>query len=278
MWKKIANALFIIFVVAIIGYCGYQIVTTLQERFLSNQEYITMRDHYVSAIHEDRKTKEEEKKSTEDVSGFPKLKVDVAGLTKINPDYAAWLYYKDADISYPVVQSTIQDEDRYLTTTFEGKKNPSGCIFMDYSADDAFRFNNTFLYGHNMANGTMFGSLKKIYQNPKDATDPYFYIYTKYGKVNRYRVFAVYVTDENDTKAYSIPVTDDDYDKYIATAMKHGSFTAYIPFTDAERNAIEKRNPIVTLSTCYGRAGTVKRLLVQGVYIESETYQSGTQN
>ena len=274
MRKKILNALFIIFVVAIIGYCGYQIITTLQERYLSNQEYVTTREHYVSAIHEKEEVEEEPEKEEAEDSAFPKLRVDVNGLLKVNPDYAAWLYYKDADISYPITQSTISDEDRYLTTTFEGNKNPSGCVFMDYNADDAFRYNNTFLYGHNMANGTMFGSLKKVYQNPKDATDPYFYIYTKYGKVNQYRVFAVYITDETDTKAYSIPATDEDYDKYVATAMKHGSFTAYVPFTDAEREAIELRNPIVTLSTCYGRAGTTKRLLVQGVYIKSENYST----
>lgn len=272
MRKKIANVLFIIFIVAIIGYCGYQIVTTLQERYLSDQEYIETREHYVSAIHEQRETSSKKEQKDTDQSGFPNLNVDSEGLAKINPDYAAWIYYKDADISYPVVQSTKSDEDKYLTTTFEGKKNPSGCIFMDYNADDAFRYNNTFLYGHNMANGTMFGSLKKIYQNPKEATDPYFYIYTKYGEIKRYRVFAVYITSEDDTTAYSIPGTDDEYDKYIAAAMKHGSFTAYVPLTEQERLAMSNRNPIVTLSTCYGRAGTTKRLLVQGVYIESKKY------
>lgn len=271
MWKKIVNILFIVLAVAIIGYCGYQIVTTLQERFLSNKEYVTTREHYVSAIHETEETEEETPETETVESVFPNLKVDSDGLSKINKDYAAWIYYKDADISYPITQSTKDQEDRYLTTTFEGNTNPSGCIFMDYSSDDAFRFNNTFLYGHNMANGTMFGRLKKIYQDPKEATDPYFYIFTKYGKVNRYRVFAVYVTNENDTTAYSIP-SNEDYASYVTAAMKHGSFTAYVPFTDEERAAIENKNPIVTLSTCYGRAGTDKRLLVQGVYIESQDY------
>lgn len=271
MWKKILNILFIVLAVSMIGYCGYKIVTTLQERYLSNEEYVATREHYVSAIHEEDEAEEETKEEETEESVFPSLKVDSEGLSKINKDYAAWIYYKDADISYPIVRSTKKAEDKYLTTTFEGNTNPSGCIFMDYSADDAFRFNNTFLYGHNMANGTMFGSLKKIYQNPKDATDPYFYIYTKYGKVNRYRVFAAYITTDTDTTAYCIP-SEDDYASYVAAAMKHGSFTAYVPFTDEERAAIENKNPIVTLSTCYGRAGTVKRLLVQGVLIESQSF------
>lgn len=273
MVKKILNIIFVITAVSIIGYCGYNIISTLQERYLSKQEYTTITESYVSAIHEEEKSELEEAADEADIDEeFPQLNVDSDGLTRINQDYVAWLYYKDADISYPIVQSTKKNQDKYLATTFEGNSNPSGCIFMDYNEDDAFRFQNQFLYGHNMANGTMFGSLKKLYQNPKDATDPYFYIYTKYGWINKYRVFAVYVTEENDETAYSVPETDDAYDKYIAKAMQKGSFASYVALTNDERSAISERQPLVTLSTCFGKAGTTKRLLVHGILVDSQTY------
>ena len=53
------------------------------------------------------------------------------------------------------------DNEGYLHTTFEGNNSKSGCLFMDYRDNEDFSLFNTFIYGHNMKNGSMFGKLKK---------------------------------------------------------------------------------------------------------------------
>jgi len=263
---------FVFSAVLLIGFCAWQIITTLQERHLSKQEYERTRESYVSVFEgkEDEEefvwNYEEPETEKEEEEYFPQISVDIEGLLKQNPDFVAWLYYADGAVSYPVVQETKAKINKYMKTTFEGKPNPSGCIFIPYDADPSFRFMNTFLYGHNMANGSMFGTLKKVYQDPSKALDPYFYIWTKDYLVIKYRVIAVYVVDK-DSEMFSVPLSEEGYAEYLGKVLSYGAFNKYTLFTDAEKTAMKNAKPIVTLSTCYGAAGTPKRLLVQGVEI-----------
>lgn len=263
MKKNILTVLFVAAAVALIGFSAFQIISILMERYISREEYGQVRESYVSAI----QPKEDEEVEVEEEDPFPALDIDIEGLLAENPDFVAWLYYEDAEISYPVVQESAEDVNKYLTTTFEGTENSAGCVFIPYDADEAFRYKNTFIYGHNMKDGSMFGQLKNVYRDPEEALDPYFYIWTKDYEAICYRVVAAYVIDY-DSDMYSVPLTDEAYQLYLDTALSLGAFNGYVPFTEEEEAAMEENSPIVTLSTCYGSAGTSKRLLIQGVEIE----------
>ena len=97
-------------------------------------------------------------------------------------------------------------------------------------------------------------------------------MWTKDYEVIRYRLVAAYVVDY-DSEMYSIPLTDEAYQEYLAAALKLGAMDSYVPFTEEETTAMEECSPIVSLSTCYGSAGTSKRLLIQGVEIERRNVQ-----
>ena len=275
MKSKLFTIFFIVSMVSIMGYASWQIISTLQERYISKQEYESVRESYVSAI----KPKEERTSNTDTQDtdqeeapsddGFPNMTIDLAGLYKKNNDFVAWIYYEDGGVNYPIVQEKKSELNKYLDTTFEGTKNPSGCTFISYDSDPVFRFMNTFVYGHNMANGSMFGTLKKIYQDPSKYLNPYFYIWTNDNRILKYRIFAMYVVQNTD-KMFSIPLTNESYSQYVNDAMNLGTFNQYVPFTKHERNALANYQPIVSLSTCYGPAGTSKRLLFQGVLIDQK--------
>ena len=265
--KKFLTGLFIVAAVALIGVSAWQIIKILQERYISREEYDRARESYVSAI----QPKEKEEGEEED-DPFPDLEIDIKGLLAENPDFVSWLYYEDAKINYPVVQENSVDVNKYLKTTFNGTENSAGCVFIPYDADPAFRYKNTFLYGHNMKDGSMFGGMKNVYRKPAEAKDPYFYMWTKDYEVIRYRVVAAYVVDY-DSEMYSIPLTEEAYQAYLAAALKLGAMDSYVPFTEEETTAMEECSPIVSLSTCYGSAGTSKRLLIQGVEIERRNVQ-----
>lgn len=84
-------------------------------------------------------------------------------LLKINKDTVAWIYVKNTKINYPVVQSTRNNY--YLWRDFNKKRNNYGWIFMDYRNDPNDLDQNTIIYGHNVKEGIMFGTMRTM-MNP----------------------------------------------------------------------------------------------------------------
>lgn len=186
---------------------------------------------------------------------FPDIQIDSAALREKNSDYCAWLFMDSPEISYPVVQNP--SEDFYLHRTFNGENRYAGCIYIDSDASSQFDDLVTFVYGHNMRNDSMFGSLKKIYNNPSALTSPYFYLDVM-GEHKTYKIFAVCKVDKS-SSLYRVP-SDNEYDDYVEEVLSASS-------TYQNRNfpGLKEHNSIVALSTCYGFQGTPSRLLVFGV-------------
>lgn len=104
---------------------------------------------------------------------------DYEKLHGINNDLVCILSIPSLGLKYPVVQS--KDNTKYLNLTFEGNKNPAGCLFMDYENTPNLTDPNTYIYGHNMKDGSMFGSLKKITGNDFDKSGTQAYLTTEDG-------------------------------------------------------------------------------------------------
>ena len=85
------------------------------------------------------------------------VQVDFETLCADNPDVAAWIYCPDTPINYPVVQA--EDNEYYMHRLPDGSKSYPGTLFMDYRNTNDFSDWNTVIYGHNMRNGSMFGTL-----------------------------------------------------------------------------------------------------------------------
>lgn len=194
---------------------------------------------------------------------YPKLQIDYDSLASVNSEFVGVIYIPVLDIKYPVAQTA--DNSKYLHTTFEGTANSSGCIFLDASAAPDFSDRNTYVFGHNMKNGTMFGSLKRFL---KDETlcdqNPYIYIYQK-DQVLVYRIFAYYTIPVQDD-VYDDFVGDDGYDAYVIDAKAH---SLYQPSEAEEEDmAIDwiGRPNLLTLSTCYA-TGHVKNFVVQAALV-----------
>ncbi|MBR1524335.1 MAG: class B sortase [Lachnospiraceae bacterium] len=131
------------------------------------KKYISDETEIMKADNTDEvKAKEE---TTEEITDFEKL-------YEINQDLVCILSIPSLDLMYPVVQST--DNVKYLNTTFEGNRNPAGCLFIDYENSRDMTDANTYIYGHNMKNGSMFGSLKQIINDGSKRKDTKAYITT----------------------------------------------------------------------------------------------------
>ena len=198
-----------------------------------------------------------ELKSNENREDFPEMEVDFKALREKNPDTVGWLYVGSCGISYPIVQG--EDNDYYMNHTFEGTDNTTDAIIKDYRDDKYLKDWNTFIYGHNMKNGSMFGSLKKLLKDETlYDTDPYIYVYLP-GYIYRYKIFSYY-KDKPDSKMYWTADTLQEYRQYIRDALS-------LSVRDLGVETSEENN-MVTLVTCSGSGAGKMRFFVHGEFID----------
>jgi C60 family sortase B len=232
----------------------------------ANDEYAQLEEHIVveEEPKEDNKgdaTQESEAAKEKIDFSHPKFQIDYDALTKINSDFSAVIYIPALGINYPVVRS--KDNEDYLHKTFEGKSNFAGAIFLDYNANGNYDQSNTFIFGHNMKNGSMFGKLKYFLKEEGLVnTNPYIFLCRPDG-IYRYRIFTYYLTTTS-SEIYNDFEGDDGYDSYIHLVTRLSSYKDY------QEGIVDfsTRPKLLTLSTCSGPAGGQQRFIVQGALEE----------
>ena len=255
MNRKWLRRIVLFIAVGVFLYSAYQLYSIYSEYRKGDKEYESIVDKVI--------TEEvvEVEESGEDAPVEVNFRVDFTQLKAINNETVAWIRFEEpSKISYPVVHTS--DNEKYLKTTFEQQKNAMGSLFVDAVNNGNFLDLNTFIYGHNMKNGSMFGQLKKYKSKDFCKEYPYFYIYTPDGKEITYQVFAV-CTVEDTAESYRKSYADEaDYEKYL----KHIQGIAHYD-TGVEVTATSQ---IVSLSTCTNVTDT-QRLIVHGVKISERT-------
>ena len=85
------------------------------------------------------------------------ISVNLNYYTSKNNETVGWIQVNGTNINYPIVQH--EDNNFYLEHDFYKRKTNIGWIFADYRDNMENLNNNTIIYGHNLINRTMFGSL-----------------------------------------------------------------------------------------------------------------------
>lgn len=80
-------------------------------------------------------------------------------LLRINPYVAGWLTIDGSTIDYPVVY-TPKSQNYFLHRAIDGSNESRGTLFIAIDWQDGY--NNTLIYGHNMKDGSGFGSLARF--------------------------------------------------------------------------------------------------------------------
>ena len=162
-----------------------------------------------------------------------------------NPDFAGWLYISNTKIDYPVMY-TPGEPEYYLRRAFDGTSSSSGTPFIGAGGDmdsDCF-----IIYGHNMKNDTMFGTLDNFESKEFWTENPTFSFATT-TEAREYEVFAALQTrilsaDEAGYRYYehSGALTEAEYDGLIGYLKENALYDTGITPTYGEQ--------IVILSTC----------------------------
>lgn len=187
--------------------------------------------------------------------------IDLEALREENEDVIGWIVIPDTKLNYPLLQWT--DNEFYLNHTWNQKFNPSGAIFMDYQNKADFSEFNTIIYGHNMMEGFMFGSLHNYRSGSYAQQHPYVYIVNDEG-VLRYDVFSAQFAN-TDSVFYGLGIeSDGKKEEFLRFAQDYSSFESDV------KPGVEDK--IVTLSTCSG-GSYEKRWVVLGVLNEENSYK-----
>lgn len=115
---------------------------------------------------------------------------DFGELLAQNGDFRGLLSF-GADHSLYVCQGS--DNLFYMNHQFDKTENPAGMIFMDYRNVLSPRSDNLILYGHNMRNGSRFGTLKRYTQADYLLANPIFRFADLY-ETRDYIPFAIFHT------------------------------------------------------------------------------------
>lgn len=227
-------------------FAGYKLVSALLEYKQADDEYDNLKK-VADITYPD--TSDTDDSSEED----PGPVIDFASLKAVNEDVIGWLVVDALDISYPIMQS--EDNDYYLHRTTEKTYNFAGSIFLDYENDSDFRDCNSIIYGHNMRNGSMFGTLKQFRNADIYNKSLYFWICTP-EKNYRYQIFAAYEASVGGETYTLFKYKGSEFQEWL----KKMPTLSEIPCGDFSFDGDEM---IATLSTCTGNSST--RFVVQGV-------------
>jgi len=187
---------------------------------------------------------------------LPDNPVDFKALQEINPDIYAWIYVplgpECSDVDLPVCQSRPTDEDNfYLHRDIYRKYLFSGTVYTQKANAKDFTDRVTVLYGHNMKNGSQFGTLIRFLDGKFFESHPYVYVYTPERTI-RYRTYAFDIIDERSPLYASVI---DDYPQYAKDVTKSARHSRRPP---------DEKTPLLMLSTCHGKSDTKRRVLFAG--------------
>ena len=161
------------------------------------------------------------------------------GLKEINPDVIGWIEIPDTNIDYPIVQG--EDNRYYMEHTVYGTENAAGSIFMEAQNEGDFSDLVTFLYGHRMRDGSMFGNLK--YYESEDYWNSHSEIYVStYEEEMIYDIFSVHRAAVGEETYALFFEAGDAYDGYLQAEENKSWYDTGI---EADRNS-----QVLVLVTC----------------------------
>lgn len=170
-----------------------------------------------------------------------KYEIDFAKLKQENKDIVAYLKVNGTNIDYVVVQGN--DNDYYLHHNLKKEYSIAGWIFATYQnkLDDTDK--NIVVFGHNMRDGSMFGSMKNIlkenwYNNEENLKVTFI---TEKGSYT-YQVFSVYQIKVEDYYIKTSFSSDEEFKTFINT-IKNRSIKNF-------KTEVTEKDSILTLSTC----------------------------
>lgn len=265
----------VIFLISIIVFavCAYLVFEYFYENYQNRQLYDDL-----ASVYEDVETDE----SPDETSNEKQLLPGAEYLLSVNPDTIGYINIPDTVISYPIVQKHTEAEgEYYLHVNFMNEEAKAGAVFLDwrnkFTADE--QSDNLIIYGHDMKDGSMFGTLRNYKK------DDYVSFYQQHPIIElnsnyeegKYKIFGYFIADadysrDNVFEYYNCIdlSSEDDFYNYVNSVKKR---TLILNDVD-----VKYGDKLVTLSTCSQEFSNSRFVVVARKLRDGESDTEGTEN
>ncbi len=258
--KKLLRTLAAVLLLGVFLYSAVRSYTIIDSYRTVEKGYAQLSDTYTQAA--PAPTEAPEPAATEPPERAP-LTIDFDALQAEYPCMVAWLHAPGSQLNYPLAQG--EDNQFYLRHLPNGVWDGHGCLYLDYRCQADFTSWNNIIYGHDMDNGSMFGTLELYYEQEYYDEHPYMYLLTP-GQDYKIILLASYITSSTDELTYILPTSQEERDVLIEKAMAGSSFRT-------EERALDDEK-LIALSTCaYDYSGA--RHVVLGALRPLAPYEEG---
>lgn len=215
----------------IASYSLYKIVSQIRDYIKSDETYQNIERVY------------------EETNSFERLR-------SMNEDFVGWISIDGTKVNYPIVQT--DNNDFYLTHNFLKEPDFAGSVFLDFRIEDISVAKNIILYGHNMKNESMFGSLKHFLNEDYYEHHKVIRTYFK-DRTYTWEVVAAYATER--LHWMEAEFQDDElFTRFIETIQLYQFVSSHVELHDDQR--------ILTLATC--TKDDDKRFVIHAVLTSEE--------
>lgn len=177
----------------------------------------------------------------------PEILPVFADMAAENPDMVGWISIEGTKLNYPLMY-TPDEPEKYLHKDFQGVFSIGGLPFVDAGSTWDPVSDNLLIYGHNMANGTMFHTLLSFEQKNFWEEHPTIQLSTLYEQ-KEYEIIAalydrIYFKTDTCFKFYQfIDAADEtEYDEAIAYFKEHALYDTGVTASYGDK--------LITLVTC----------------------------
>lgn len=169
------------------------------------------------------------------------IDVDINKLKTLNEDSMGWIQIKDANISFPFVQS--KNNTFYLNHSFDKSKNKVGWIFLDSRNDKYELSKHNILYVNGRLSNTKFRNFRKILYSGwmKQDTNHVIKI-SRESENSLWQVFSVYHIKNNDYKKVLFK-NDKEFIKFYEALLIRSEYNF--------KTNVNKYDKILTISSNY---------------------------
>lgn len=164
---------------------------------------------------------------------------------EMNNDTVGWIKMEGTVMDYPVMQ-TPSDPNYYLYRNFDKADSARGSVYAWSEADINTPSDNITLFGHNMADGSMFASLNAY--TSKTAWDNNSLIFfDTLNEYHTYKIFAVFKTSANVGQGFSYhkfvdAANEEEFNEFVSTCKQLAFYDTGITPVYGDK--------LICLSTC----------------------------
>ena len=258
--------------ITVFAVCAYLVFEYFYENYENRQIYGEIADIYKQEVVQNDDPAEEEYK----------LLPGAENLLAVNRDTVGYVEIPDTVISYPIVQKKTEKESQYyLYINFMNQEAKAGSIFLDWRCNfqPGLQSDNLVIYGHDMKDGSMFGSLRAYKK------DDYISFYQQHPiiKVNsnyeegKYKIFGCFISDADTSRG-------DVFEYYnnieFASEKEFYYFVNEVKRRTLILNDVDVKygDKLVTLSTCSQEFSNSRFVVMARKLRDGESDTEGTEN